>query len=170
MTTKELCDLPVGKIAAPNSVLFQWATFPKLKEAIEVMEAWGFTYKTNGFTWVKTNRRNGEFYSGTGSYTCGNAEICLIGTRGKVLKRINKSVKQIIVEPIGKHSAKPITIRRRIELLYGDVPRVELFARESSIGWTCLGNEIDGKDIRDALTEIVQKIEKKPIEEMNNKD
>ncbi len=162
MSTKELCELPIGKIAAQNSVLFQWATGPKLTDALKVMEAWGFPCKTFAFNWVKTNKRNGDFYSGLGSYTCSNAELCLVGRRGKGLKRINKTVKQTVVAPIGRHSAKPLTVRRRIELLYGNVPRIELFARECSIGWTCLGNEIDGKDIRDALTEIIQKIEQRP--------
>ena len=159
MSTKELCDLPIAQIAAKDSVLFQWATWPKLKEAIEVMEAWGFTYKTNGFIWVKTNKKNNQWYSGTGSYTNGNTEVCLIGTKGKCLKRTSKSVKQVIVAPIGKHSAKPLEVRHRIEQLYGNLPRIELFARQTALGWVSVGNEIDDQDIRDALATIINKIE-----------
>jgi len=156
MSTKELCDLPVAEITAPNAILFQWAPGPKMKDAIKVMEAWGFTHKTKGFTWIKLNRKNGQLYSGLGSYTCGNTEDCIIGVKGKSLRRINRSVKQIIVAPIGKHSAKPPQARWRIEQMYGDVPRIELFARQTAPGWVSLGNEIDGQDIRDALSQIIR--------------
>ena len=89
-------------------------------------------------------------------YTRSNAELCLIATRGH-LKRIGKGVRQLVVSPIERHSKKPDCVRDRIVELMGDVPRIELFARECAPGWTALGNEIDGRDIRDALREVIQK-------------
>lgn len=76
--------------------------------------------------------------------------MCLIATRGNP-KRVSKAVHSVIDTPVERHSKKPDEVRRRIEQLMGDVPRAELFARETYPGWVCLGNEIDGMDIRDAI-------------------
>jgi N6-adenosine-specific RNA methylase IME4 len=154
MTMDEIKALPIHKITAPDSVLFLWATMPKLPEAIEVMTAWGFTYTTCAFVWVKTNPKSGGIYSGLGHWCCGNAELVLLGKRGHP-QRINKCIKQIVMAPVGRHSSKPDEIRERIVHLLGDKPRIELFARHRYEGWDCLGNEIDGKDIRQALAELI---------------
>ena len=90
--------------------------------------------------WVKT--RGSGLYSGLGFYTNSNAEICLIGRKGK-FNRQAKNVKQIIVSPLGRHSEKPLEIRDRIVQLCGDVPRIELFAREKADGWDAWGNEVE---------------------------
>ena len=151
MSISDLKALGVREIAAKDSLLFMWATFPKLREAYEVMDAWGFEYTTNGFTWVKVNPKSGGWFSGIGHYTASNAEFVLIGKRGKGLRRINKSVKQVVddgwdevlVAPRGRHSAKPQAVRDRIVQLYGDVPRIELFARQRVEGWDAWGNEVE---------------------------
>jgi N6-adenosine-specific RNA methylase IME4 len=114
---------------------------PLLKEAFQVIDAWGFNYITCGFTWVKQNPKNKGIYSGLGHWTNGNAELCLFAKKGQP-KRIQKNVKQIILSPRGKHSVKPVEARNRIVQLLGDLPRIELFARHQSVGWDCWGNEV----------------------------
>jgi len=143
MSLSDICALPVADLAAKDCVLFLWATFPNLPEAFEVIKAWGFTYKTVAFVWCKRNRKSGSFFTGLGYYTRANAEICLLATRGSP-KRISRSVHQIIDTPIERHSKKPDEARKRIVELMGDVPRIELFARERADGWDCFGNEVDG--------------------------
>ena len=154
MGLAEIKALPVGKIAANDCGLFLWATMPKLEQAFEVIRAWGFTPTTTAFTWVKTNPKSGGIYSGLGHWTNGNAELCLFAKRGRP-KRIAKNVKQIVMAPRGKHSVKPDEVRNRIVRPMGDVPRIELFARQQAEGWDSLGLEIDGRDIREAIADII---------------
>lgn len=153
LSVKDIADLPIQGICEKDCALFLWATYPKLREAFFVMDAWGFKYTTVAFTWVKTNPKKGGYYSGMGHWTNGNAEIVLFGKKGTP-KRQNKSVKQIIESPVGKHSTKPDCTRDRIVTLMGDLPRVELFGRKEVPGWTVLGNEVTGRDIRDDLNLI----------------
>ena len=155
MSTEELCALPVVEIASPDCMLFMWASFPNLLDSLKVMSSWGFKYKSCGFVWIKTNRKSPGFHIGMGHYTRANAEICLIATRGHP-KRVSKSVRQLVLSPIEHHSKKRDCIRNYIVELCGDVPRIELFARERVPGWEALGNEIDGRDIRDALREVIR--------------
>jgi len=142
MSTDEICALPVADIAAKDSALFLWATFPNLPAAFEVIKAWGFNYKTVAFTWVKTNRKSSGFFVSLGHWTRANAEVCLLATKGKP-QRISKSVRQLIVSPVRNHSQKPDEARMRIIELMGDLPRVELFARDKTPGWAVWGNEVD---------------------------
>ncbi len=142
MSLAEICALPVAGIAAKDSALFLWATCPNLPEAFEVIKAWGYVYKTVAFTWVKRCRKSPGFFVGLGHWTRANAELCLLATRGNP-KRLSKSVRQIIDAPIGRHSEKPAETRTRIVELLGDLPRIELFARERAEGWDCWGNEVD---------------------------
>lgn len=151
--------LPVADIAAPDCALFFWACMPMLPEALEVMEAWGFKYKTAAFTWMKTNPKGSGLFTGMGYWTRANAEICLLGTRGKP-KRVDRGVKQAILAPVTRHSAKPPEIRERIERLMGPGPKIELFARERVPGWAALGNELDGRDIRESLPALIESIRK----------
>ncbi len=150
MSQADLCALPVQSLAAACCVLFLWVTMPKLADGLEVMTAWGFTYKTCAFTWVKRNG-TGTWFKGMGRYTRANAELCLLGTRGKPLPRLNMGVGSLIEAPRGRHSAKPPETRDRIVSLFGDRPRVELFARERCPGWTSLGYDIDGQDLRTSI-------------------
>ncbi len=152
MTLEDIKNLPVQDIAEDNSVCFLWVTFPKLQEGLDVMESWGFIYKTLGFSWHKLNKDDSLFF-GVGSYSKSNCEVCLFGTRGRVGikldpkfpdKLITKSnkVSSAINSKREKHSKKPTEIRDRIVQLFGDIPRIELFARQSSHGWSSWGNEI----------------------------
>lgn len=155
MNIKDIMALPVDKIADRDCILFLWITFPCLKEGIEVMERWGFKYKTCGFNWVKRNKKKNTYFMGLGFWTRSNSEVCLIGTKGQP-KRVSKSVSQICDARIMEHSRKPTEIRERIVELCGELPRIELFARDKVKGWDSLGDEIDGKDIREALREVIE--------------
>ena len=137
-----LCALPVSKIAAEDSALFVWATFPQLPEALQLIRAWGFTYKTIAFTWIKQNKKSDSLFWGMGYYTRANAELCLLATRGKTLKRISKSVHSVVLSKIREHSKKPDEVRERIVALFGNIPRIELFARQQTPGWDCWGDEV----------------------------
>lgn len=154
LSTKELCDLPVSDIATENCALFLWVTYPRLPDGLEVMKAWGFDYKTCAFTWVKTNKNNDKPFFGVGYYTKSNAEICLLGIKGK-MKPVSNSVSQVVISPREEHSKKPAIVRDRIVELFGDVPRIELFARQAGANWHVIGNDIDGLDIKDALFRII---------------
>lgn len=142
MNIQDLCALPVAELAAKDSVLFLWATFPQLKEALQLIEAWGFTYKSVAFVWLKQNKKALSWFYGLGFWTRGNAEICLLATKGKP-KRKSASIHQFIISPIEQHSKKPDIARDKIISLMGDLPRIELFARQSTPGWDIWGNEID---------------------------
>jgi N6-adenosine-specific RNA methylase IME4 len=141
MNTDDIKKLPIENIAHENCWLFCWTTYPHLEEALEVIKEWGFTYKTVAFTWVKRNKKSDSWFWGLGSYTRANAEICLLATKG-VLKRKSASVHSILDDRIMEHSKKPIRTRDRIVELLGDLPRIELFARETADGWDSWGNEI----------------------------
>ena len=142
MKIDEIKRLPVGGLAADDCVLFMWATYPCLNEALETIKAWGFKYKTVGFTWVKRNKKSDTWFWGLGHWTRANAEICIIATKGKP-KRISKSVHSIIDAPVEEHSKKPDITRDRIVQLMGDLPRIELFARAETPGWDVWGNEVN---------------------------
>ncbi len=143
MTLDDLKQMPVNSITAGDDLaLFMWATFPMLREALELIEAWGFEYKTIAFCWVKQNKNSDGIFKGMGYYTRSNAEICLLATRGRVLERKSRSVSSVIISHIERHSKKPAETRDRIVELFGDLPRIELFARETTPGWDCWGNEV----------------------------
>ena len=133
--------MPVADLAAPDSALFLWATFPQLPEALRLIEAWGFTYKSVAFVWLKKNKKADSWFYGLGFWTRGNAEICLLATKGHP-KRQAANIHQFIVSPIEAHSKKPDEARDKILSLMGDLPRVELFARQTSPGWAVWGNEV----------------------------
>lgn len=155
MSVERIARIPVGRdLAASSAVLFMWVTGPHLASGLTVMDGWGFSYSTIAFTWVKTNKNQGDEWTGPGFYTRSNQELVLLGTRGKVLHPANKAVKQVIRAPhprdeAGKiiHSRKPAELRERIVTLMGDLPRVELFAREAAPGWHAIGNQL-GEEAR----------------------
>lgn len=142
MPKEEIQNLPVADICEKDCVLLLWVTAPCLREGIELVEKWGFTYKTFGFTWIKQNKRSDSLFWGMGYYTRANAEICLLATKGKPLKRLSRAVHQVIVSKIREHSRKPDEARERIVELFGDLPKIELFARQQVDGWDCWGNEV----------------------------
>lgn len=129
-----------------------WATYPKMQEALDLIEAWGFTYKSIAFQWVKQNRSGNGFFFGLGRWTRGNSEPCLIAVKGKP-KRISASVGQLVFSPLRKHSQKPPEVRDKIVELMGDLPRIELFARETAPGWDAWGDEAPAPDARKEETD-----------------
>lgn len=141
MVKEDIQKLPVPNICKKDCVLLMWVTAPCLQEGLELVKAWGFQYKTFGFTWIKQNKKSDSLFWGMGYYTRANAEICILATKGKPLKRHSRAVHQVIMSKIREHSRKPDETRRRIVELFGDVPRIELFAREHADGWDCWGNE-----------------------------
>ena len=142
MTDQDLYQLPVSSLADKNCVLFLWCTFPKLSEALNLINAWGFTYKTVAFVWVKQNKSGKGYFWGLGWWTRSNAEICLLAVKGKP-KRKNAGIHQLILSPVEQHSKKPDIVRDKIVSLTGDVPRIELFARQTTPGWDVWGNEVN---------------------------
>lgn len=143
MPKAEIQKLPVPRISAKDSVLFLWATAPCLIEAFELITSWGFIYKTIGFTWIKQCKKSEKLFTGMGYYTRANAEFCLLATRGKILERKSHAVSSVILSHIEEHSKKPNEARERIVTLFGDLPRIELFARQTVEGWDCWGDETE---------------------------
>lgn len=188
MTLEEIKKLPVNKISDDECMLFLWITGERLPDGIDVMNSWGFDYKSVAFVWYKIKKDmkkafkdlfGGEevnfnnidyskidfdrfFRISLGYNTRKQTEICLLGSK-KVVERQDKSVRQVIAQPedifeaIGEHSAKPHQQYDRIEKLYNG-PYLELFGRKERTGWTTLGYEINGKDIRDELERINEEI------------
>lgn len=142
MKLEDIKEMGIGDIAAEDSILFLWVTFPCLKEGLEVMDAWGFEYKTCAFNWIKLNKNNGKPFFGIGHYTKSNSELCLIGIKGKGLPIIDNTISQIIMTEKGKHSKKPSIIKEKIVQLVGKKKRIELFARQETKGWDSWGNEV----------------------------
>ena len=141
MTQDELKELPIDMIAADDCCLFMWVTMPMLQEGLDLVNAWGFTYKTNAFTWVKKNKVADTLFWGMGRWTRSNAELCLLATKGHP-HRASAGVHSVIESKIERHSKKPDEVRNRIVQLCGDLPRIELFARERAEGWNAFGNEL----------------------------
>jgi len=149
MSIEDIQSLPVWKLADEDCALFLWVTAPLLDVGIETMKRWGFTYKTVAFTWIKTTK-TGRLFWGMGNWTRSNPEYVLLGMRGR-MERVSASVHSVVMAPVGRHSEKPSEVRERIVQLFGDLPKVELFARERADGWDAFGNELDGRDIREVL-------------------
>lgn len=145
-----LSSLPVRDIADKNCVLFMWATMPLLDTAFDVIEDWGFTYKTCGFTWIKTIPKGRQLDVGMGHWTRANAELCLLAVKGKP-KRVSAGVHQVVISPRRNHSQKPDEVRDRIVRLCGDLPRIELFARERADGWDAWGDQTPAERKRTLL-------------------
>jgi N6-adenosine-specific RNA methylase IME4/predicted transcriptional regulator len=147
LSIEDLKALPILDLAADDCALFLWAVMPELPGALEVMNAWGFAYKTTAFVWVKTSESasgialNGDgLHWGMGYWTRANAEVCLFGTRGAP-KRNAKNIHQILISPVGEHSRKPEQTNARIERLV-DGPYLEMFGRRPMPRWTVWGNDI----------------------------
>jgi N6-adenosine-specific RNA methylase IME4 len=139
MSLEQIQAMPIAEIAAADSALFLWAVDPMLPEAFKVIAAWGFTFKTVGFCWAKTNAKSSGYFAGLGYWTRANAELCLLATRGRP-KRLARDVRRLVVSPRREHSRKPAEIRTRIERLVGG-PYLEIFARESTPGWETWGDQ-----------------------------
>lgn len=144
MSLEDIVALPVREIADENCLLAMWWVPPQPREALDVVKAWGFELKTmKGFTWHKITK-HGKSHFGMGNYTRANTEDCLFAIKGRP-KRVSASVRQFIEAEIREHSRKPDEARDGLVELMGDIPRIELFARQSFLGWDCWGNEIETK-------------------------
>ena len=143
MPDDEIKKLPIYNLAADNCALFLWAVNAKIPTALAVMDAWGFEYKTVAFCWVKTAQNTGAPNCRLGYWTLGGMELCLLGIKGS-MKPLVHNIRQVVLSPRQGHSVKPPFIRREISRLFGDIPRIELFARDQEIGWDAWGNEIIG--------------------------
>lgn len=152
MPFDEIAALPVADVAADvaadDCALFMWISWPMLPDAMRLIDAWGFTYKTCAFDWMKARtqqidifRDDADALMGMGYWTRANSEPCLLATRGKP-KRLNADVRQGIIEPRREHSRKPDCVPGRIERLV-EGPYLELFARTQRPGWTVWGNQTD---------------------------
>jgi len=146
MSTEDICDLKVRDYCDDDSILFMWATFPNLDQALKVIQAWDFIYMNAAFMWVKKNKKSDTNFWGMGAYTRANAELCLLAiskkTKASVLVK-DHGVHQIIESPIMKHSEKPPETRDKIIQLCGNISRLELFSRQKIEGWDSWGNEIE---------------------------
>lgn len=153
----------IRDVTTDDAVLFLWICPPLLVETLAMVQAWGWQYKTKAFTWCKLYPTGTNFFVGMGYWTMANTEDVWLCTRGKPQRR-NKDVAQLlatleqpdtaaVIAPNVRHSQKPEAVQDRIERLLAG-PYLELFARRQRPGWTCLGNEVDGLDIRESLTRL----------------
>lgn len=154
MSLDAIKALPVRDLAAPTGChLFLWTTGPNLRQAFEVIDAWGFKYSGIAFLWAKLRKKYdpnqlralptiaSDFHTGLGMTTRKNTELCLLARRGNC-KRAARDVRELILSPVREHSRKPEEYRDRVERYVGPgTPIVELFARNSRPGWTTWGNE-----------------------------
>jgi len=140
MEQDDLHRMSVSRVAADDSVLFLWVLNSMLGQGLQLIDAWGFTFKTVGFCWVKTNSRSGSLFMGLGYHTRQNVELCLIATKGKP-KRVSGGVHQVVMSPRREHSRKPDEVYERIEALYPG-PYLEMFSRTRRTGWDAIGDEV----------------------------
>ena len=142
VTTRELACLPVAEIAADDSLLFLWATSPHLDQAIALGKAWGFAWATVAFVWDKQRVNPGH-------YTLSQCELCLVFKRGRIpAPRGARNVRQLVSAPRGRHSEKPAEVRARIEAMFPQQSKIELFARSRAPGWDSWGEEVPHHESR----------------------
>jgi N6-adenosine-specific RNA methylase IME4 len=149
----DIKSMPVAQLAADDCALMMWAVMPELPGALEVIKAWGFTYKTVAFTWVKENRSGNGLFWGMGYWTRANAEVCLLATKGAP-KRQAMDVHQVIMSPVSEHSRKPDEAQVRIERLLPG-PYLELYGRRPTPGWTVWGNQISRNLFQQEIPEFI---------------
>lgn len=139
MPTADICALPVGHLASGDCWLWLWATHPMLREAMQVMDAWGFRFVTSG-VWVKRGATTGKLAFGTGYVLRSCSELFLIGKVGEP-QSLDKSTRGVIESPRRQHSRKPDLAYATAERLFGPARRADLFSRQTRHGWTSWGAE-----------------------------
>lgn len=143
MSSNDIASLPVKDIVDKDAACFMWTTDAHLPYAIEIMKAWGFTYKTIAFIWVKKSKQ-GKNEVLLAPWTLKSAEICLLGTRGSMSKhKAVNNIRQVQEHVRREHSRKPDEIRDDIKKMFPECKRIELFARTAMPGWDAWGNEVD---------------------------
>jgi len=142
MSLEELKELPMDAISEKDSVLLLWTTGPHNHNALELIKEWGFKFTTWQYTWVKRNKNNYTYHRGYGHYTQSNLEVCLLAKKGKGLQVLRHNIPQAYDGPPGDHSEKPNVFRQRAEQMFGEVSRLEGFARIKPSGWDVLGDDV----------------------------
>jgi N6-adenosine-specific RNA methylase IME4 len=140
MSLDDIKALPIADLAADDCALFLWSVCPEIPGALEIIQSWGFEFKTVGLNWIKQNRSGEGIFTGMGYWTRANSELCLLATRGNP-QRLAMDVHQVIMTPVGEHSEKPDEAYGRIERLIAG-PYLELFARKERDNWVTWGNEL----------------------------
>mgnify|MGYP004448397389 FL=1 len=143
MSLQELKNMPIKNMTKDDAACFMWVTDSHIDEALEVLLSWSFAYKTIAFNWVKTTSK-GNYCKNVAPWTMKSSEICLLGIKGRMTKyKQANNIESLVIAQRKQHSQKPNEVRKRIEDLFGDLPRIELFARETAEGWDSWGNEVD---------------------------
>lgn len=141
VTTDDMMEWDIPSITEQDCLLFMWTSSPHLDQAIKLGTAWGFSYVTVAFVWDKQ-------IGNPGYYTFSQCELCLVFKKGKIPQpRGARGVRQFLSEQRTGHSTKPAEIRKRIDLMFPEQNKLEMFARRSAIGWDHWGNEIEGEDV-----------------------
>lgn len=150
MRGADIAMLPVRDVAANNAVLALWVPGSLLVLGCHVMQTWGFELKQT-YVWRKLTKRGGDAF-GMGRLFRQCHELALVGTRGSPYKALRSRSERSVVSALNAgHSVKPDALHESLEHMFPEAHKLELFARRARAGWTCLGNEIDGRDIREAL-------------------
>ena len=142
MSLQELKNMSIKNMTKDDAACFMWVTDSHIDEALEVLRSWGFAYKTIAFNWIKTTSK-GNYCKNVAPWTMKSSEICLLGIKGRMTKyKQANNIESLVIAQRSQHSQKPNEVRKRIEDLFGDLPRIELFAREKTDGWDVWGDEI----------------------------
>jgi N6-adenosine-specific RNA methylase IME4 len=147
MSDEHLLELPVGDILTDKGVLFMWATAPRIDFAIDLLRAWGLTFRGIAFVWVKTKQDCLTPIGAQGvrpSIVKPTSELVLAASRvkrGRPMPIADEAVRQIVLAPKQEHSRKPDDIHESIDRLYPNASKIELFARRKYPGWEAWGNE-----------------------------
>lgn len=139
MSFDEICAFDAAQFASDNCALFLWSLNSMLPQSLDVITSWGFKFVTIAFTWAKRTPSDNTWHMGMGYWTRQNTEHCLLATKGNP-KRLARDVRQLLIAPRREHSRKPDEIYGRVERLVGG-PYIELFARETRVGWDCTGEQ-----------------------------
>jgi N6-adenosine-specific RNA methylase IME4 len=163
MSVEQMAQIDVPALNHPEGTThFMWAVSSLMPEAMTLMKAWGYEYKTIAFVWVKTHgdRPDGKPWLAVaqGPYARGSAEVVLVGrSKGKMLESKDRTVRQVVIAERGRHSAKPAEVRDRIVRLFAGEPRLEMFAREDAPGWDSWGNQVPG-DTPEEASSVTSKV------------
>ncbi len=142
LSLEDLKLLPIDSLTEKDVACFMWVTDSHIDEALDIFKAWGFQYKTIAFNWSKTTSK-GNYCKNVAPWTMKSSEICLLGTKGAMSKNKQaNNIESLVIAERTKHSKKPDEVRKRIDLLFGNLPKIELFARQKTEGWDVWGNEV----------------------------
>ncbi len=158
MKDTDVYTMPIGKLANENCALICWMTYPKIEEGCRAVRSWGFEIKTVFTNWIKTNPKAGGIFFGVGSYTKSNGEFALLCAKGNIAQlrppkeERDNTISSVLMAPRGEHSSKPnAQVMKNITTIFGNRPRIEIFARERVPGWDAIGYDIDKLDIKESL-------------------